>query len=266
MVMVPNLIGSKPDWKFLKEELAKMGRSDIVLFEDSCDCMTNTPESDCAAISFYASHIITAGGQGGMFMCNDPKILKRAYMYRDWGRVGNNSEDMDERFKDTVDGIEYDGKFLYSVKGYNMKSCEMCAAFGLEQMKKLDSFTALRRRNIRHFCEKLKALGPASRYILPRDDYDEMDWLALPLQHPNRGGVIRYLEQKGVQIRVTFAGNVTRHPAYRHHYKDYANSDRIMKDGFLIGAHHGITLEQVDRVCEVLAEFDAMDAAGARGA
>jgi len=199
-----------------------------------------------------------------MVMVNSEALLKRAYMYRYWGRVGNNSEDMKERFKDKVDGIEYDGKFLYAVQGWNMKSCEMCAAFGLVQMAKLDVLTAIRRRNVKRFYEILHndaENGKGNRYLLPRVDYDSQEWLAFPLQHPNRSGCIRYLENRGVQIRVTFAGNVTRHPAYRHYYAVFKNSDQIMKDGFLVGAHHGITEEEVDRVCQLLLEFDRMDAA-----
>ncbi|CAD7972357.1 unnamed protein product [Amoebophrya sp. A25] len=258
MIMVPNLIGSKIDWEELRRRLADLGRSDIILFEDSCDTMTHTPASDISAISFYASHIITAGGLGGILMMNSESLLKKAFQYRDWGRVGNNSEDMDERFKDNVDGIEYDGKFLYSVQGYNMKACEMNAAFGLSQFRKLPRFTKIRRENIARFCQNLRAVK-GMRYVLPRDDYETQDWLALPLQHPNRSGVIRYLEKRQVQIRVTFAGNVTRHPAYRHHFRVFENADRIMKDGFLIGAHHGLTLEDVDYVSSVLLEFDLQD-------
>lgn len=258
-LMIPNLVGSKVDWKFLRHEITKMGRSDIILFEDSCDCMTYTKESDVSAISFYASHIITAGGQGGVFMCNDENLLKRCFMYRDWGRVGNNSECMEERFKESVDGIPYDGKFLYGVKGYNFKSVEMCAAFGLEQFKKLDKFTRIRRRNIKRFYTNIEKFGPNSRYILPRADYESMDWLAFPVQHPNRQGVINYLEKNDVQIRVTFAGNVTRHPAYRHYFKEYKNADTIMSNGFLLGAHHGVTESEVDIICKYLQEFDEID-------
>lgn len=133
-----------------------MGRPDIVLFEDSCDCMTYTEDSDCSAISFYASHVITAGGLGGVAMYNDEALRNRSFMFRDWGRIGNNSEDVNERFGHKVDGIEYDFKFLYGCKGYNMKASEMNAAFGLEQMKKLDKFQALRKANVRRFVEGLK--------------------------------------------------------------------------------------------------------------
>ncbi|CAK0847059.1 unnamed protein product, partial [Prorocentrum cordatum] len=90
-------------------------------------------------------------------MFNDEKLKDRALMFRDWGRIGNNSEDMSERFGHSVDGIDYDFKFLYGCVGYNMKACEMNAAFGLAQLEKLDRFRAMRARNINRYVENLRA-------------------------------------------------------------------------------------------------------------
>jgi len=253
-MMLPNLAGSKPDWAELRKRVPRH----IWLFEDSCDSITYTAESDISVISFYASHIITAGGLGGCVMFNDEKLKQRALMFRDWGRIGNNSEDMSERFGHNVDGIEYDFKFLYGCLGYNMKACEMNAAFGLAQLKKLEKFKAIRRRNINRYCENLKKAG--TRYILPAR-HDEYDWLAMPLLYHDRKGVLRFLESNEVQIRVFFAGNITRHPAYRHHLDSFPGSDTVMKDAFLIGAHHGLELEDIDRVCELLVEYDRKNGA-----
>merc|ERR1719343_696915 len=248
-LLLPNLIGSKPDWAELRRRVPK----GIWLFEDSCDTITHTPESDIAAISFYASHIVTAGGLGGCIMFNDEALKNKALTFRDWGRIGNNSEDVSERFAHSVDGIEYDFKFLYGCKGFNMKACEMNAAFGLAQLRKLDHFKAIRRRNIARYVDTLRAAK--TRYVLPAK-YAEMDWLALPLMHPDRKGVLRFLESNDVQIRVTFAGNITRHPAYRKYLQNFPEADRVMAEGFLIGAHHGLTDMDVDRVCGLLIEYD----------
>ena len=73
-IMIPNLIGNKPDWAGIKAGLTAVGRDDVVLIEDSADTMTHTPETDIATVSFYASHVITAGGMGGMVMTNDKKL------------------------------------------------------------------------------------------------------------------------------------------------------------------------------------------------
>jgi len=248
-LLLPNLAGSKIDWKELRARVPP----GIWLFEDSCDTMTCTPESDLSAISFYASHIVTAGGMGGVIMFNDEALMQKALMFRDWGRVGNNSEDMSERFGHNVDGIDYDFKFLYGVIGYNMKACEMNAAFGLAQLRKLDTFRALRKRNINRYVENLKT--SEVRYVLP-ERHEQFDWLAMPLMHHDRKGVLHFLESNGVQTRVFFAGNITRHPAFRQHLNAFPNADRIMAESFLLGAHHGLELEDIDYVCDLLVEYD----------
>ena len=250
-IMIPNLIGNKPNWKALKEGLANIGREDIVLIEDSTDTVTHTLETDIATTSFYASHVITAGGAGGMVMFNDEKLRNVCLQFRDWGRIGDNSEDMSDRFNHKVDGIPYDYKFLYGVLGYNMKSTEMQAAFGLVQLERFQKFFKLRRNNIKRYIKNLQGVGDL---ILP-DDSIEPNWLAMPLQSEKRFELLHFLEENNIQTRVTFAGNVTRHPIYREYLQEFTNSDLIMKNGFLLGAHHGMTVKDVDYVCDKIKEF-----------
>ena len=250
-IMIPNLIGNKPNWKAIRDGLKEMGREDIFIIEDSADTVTYTKESDVSTTSFYASHVITAGGMGGMVMFNDKQHVKRALMYRDWGRIGDNSENMDERFAHDVDGLPYDYKFLYGVLGYNMKCSEMSAAFGLVQLERFQTFKQKRRDNIKRYLENLKDV---EELILP-DDSIEPNWLAIPLQTERRLELLNYLEEQNIQTRVTFAGNVTRHPVYREYLQDFENADTVMKNGFLLGAHHGMDLDDVDYVCDKIKEF-----------
>jgi CDP-4-dehydro-6-deoxyglucose reductase, E1 len=251
VIMVPNLIGNKPDWKTLKEGLITMGREDVIIIEDSADTVTNTPETDISTTSFYASHVITAGGAGGMVMVNDVKLRDIILQFRDWGRMGDNSEIMSDRFNHVVDGIPYDHKFLYDVLGYNFKSSEMNAAFGLVQLERFKDFEGIRRANIERYLENLKDV---EEIILPNDSI-KPNWLAIPLQTEQRFELLNFLEENNVQTRVTFAGNVTRHPVYREYLQEFTNSDIIMKNGFLLGAHHGMTIEDVDYVCDKIKEF-----------
>jgi len=250
-LMIPNLIGNKPDWKAIKEGLVAIGREDIIIIEDSADTVTNTPETDISTTSFYASHVITAGGAGGMVMFNDEKLRDISLQFRDWGRMGNNSEIMADRFNHVVDGIPYDHKFLYDVLGYNFKSSEMNAAFGLVQLERFKQFEGIRRANIERYLENLKDI---KEIILPNDSI-KPNWLAIPLQTEKRYELLNFLEDNNVQTRVTFAGNVTRHPVYREYLQEFTNSDIIMKNGFLLGAHHGMTIEDVDYVCDKIKEF-----------
>jgi CDP-6-deoxy-D-xylo-4-hexulose-3-dehydrase len=249
--MIPNLIGNKPDWKSIRQHLISINREDIILIEDSADTMTYTEETDISTTSFYASHVITAGGSGGMVMFNSEKFRDVSLQFRDWGRIGNNAEEVDQRFNHQVDGIPYDFKFLYGVLGYNFKSSEMNAAFGLVQMEKLDKFVEIRRNNIKRYLENLQDV----KEILLPDDSIEPNWLAIPLQYEDRLGLLTYLEEQDIQTRVTFAGNITRHPVYREYLQPFENADTIMKNGFLLGAHHGMTIDDVDYVCDNIKKY-----------
>ena len=250
-IMLPNLIGNKPDWDLLKAGLDLIDRNDIYLIEDSADTITKTECTDVATTSFYASHVITAGGVGGMVMYNDKEQVTKCLQYRDWGRLGDDSEIMDDRFNHSVDGIPYDHKFLYSVLGYHMKACEMNAAFGLVQLERFKKFEKIRRANFERYLELLDGVG---ELVLP-DDKIKPNWLAIPLQTEKRFELLSFLEENNVQTRVTFAGNVTRHPVYREYLQEFENADIIMKRGFLLGAHHGMTIEDVDYVCDKIKEF-----------
>jgi CDP-6-deoxy-D-xylo-4-hexulose-3-dehydrase len=248
VILLPNLIGSKPDWAKIREKAGP----NIVLFEDSADTITFTPETDISITSFYSSHLITAAGSGGMVMFNEEKQLKRATMFRDWGRIGDNSEDVKTRFEFSIDAIPYDYKFLYGAVGYNMKSSELNAAFGLVQIDRLQEIREKRSTMFNRYLENLKGLE--DKLVVPINTFNS-DWLAIPFMTPRRLELLTYLEQNNIQTRVCFAGNVTRHPVYREYLEEFPNSDRIMAEGFLLGAHHGMTVEDVDYVCSKIKEF-----------
>ena len=261
VILIPNLIGNKPDWKIIKESLNKIGRSDIILLEDSCDTMTYTFETDISTTSFYASHIITAGGSGGMVMFNDRNLYNRALRLRDWGRVGGNDEGVAARFNHgLLDDIQYDWKFIYSEFGYNFKACEMNAAFGLIQIKKLKKFEEIRKNLLNHYFKRLTENEFSLKYYqLPIITEGQL-LLALPLSCNNRMEILEFLENNNIQTRVAMAGNILKHPIYNQYFnieslKNFPNSDLIMNNSFLIGCHHGLNLSDIDYVCDLLIQF-----------
>tara|TARA_Y100000356_G_C11259358_1_gene292357 strand:- start:3593 stop:3997 length:405 start_codon:yes stop_codon:yes gene_type:complete len=132
-----------------------------------------------------------------------------------------------------------------------MKCSEMNAAFGLVQLERFQKFEKIRRNNIERYLENLKDI---KEIVLPNDSI-KPNWLAIPLQTENRLELLTFLENNNIQTRVTFAGNVTRHPIYREYLQEFKNSDIIMKNGFLLGAHHGMNIEDVDYVCNKIKEY-----------
>lgn len=257
-ILVPQLIGGICNMEKLREIADKYN---LYLIDDSCDTLAPTLRgktvasyADVSTTSFYGSHIITACGMGGMIMTDDIKLIEKITTLRDWGRVGNDQEAFDKRFDFSVDGIPYDAKFLYTEFGYNLKMNEVSAAFGLEQIKRLPGFMKQRQDNF----DALKSFFAQYEkwFHLPYlIQGATTNWLAFPLcikkDAPfSRYDFLKYLEAEGIQTRVLFSGNITRHPVYKNKGPWRAaslldNADFVMAHGFLLGCHQGMGKKEV---------------------
>ena len=268
-IVVPQLIGGVCDMRKLRDIA---DRHNLVLLDDSCDTLApyidgNTVASyaDVTTTSFYGSHIITACGMGGMILTDNEEYRNKLVILRDWGRVGNDSEDFKVRFDFELDGIPYDSKFLYSEFGYNLKMNEVAAAFGLEQLKRLPEFIRIRKENFEHLNSLFKRYQ--SYFVLPElIEGAETNWLAYPLTIKSgtpftRYELLEHFEKAGIQTRVLFSGNITRHPVYRENSlmwrgaKEFPQADYIMANSFLIGCHNGMGKEDVEFIGKTLEEF-----------
>ncbi len=270
-MMVPNLIGNLADWARLR---AIADEHKLYLIEDSADTVggliggnpTGTL-SDISTTSFYASHVITAAGFGGMVCFNQPRLARRAMLLRGWGRsstLSGESEKVEDRFAASIDGMGYDSKFVFEGVGYNFLPSEIAAAFGLEQLKKLQRNIEIRVRNfkaLRRFFEKHE-----DWFVLPRQGASvHTAWLAFPLVVRDNAPFKRrdlqlHFETEGVQTRPIFAGNLLRHPGFssikrKESAHGYPNSDQIMRGGILLGCHQGMDASQSAYICEVFERF-----------
>jgi CDP-6-deoxy-D-xylo-4-hexulose-3-dehydrase len=256
-MMVPSLIGNLPDWDRLAEIAAA---HDLLVVEDSADTLGATlrgtstgTRSHISTTSFYGSHVINCAGNGGMLCVNDAALADEARLLRSWGRSSSlfvDSEDPEKRFGVTLEGIEYDAKFVFERIGYNLEPSEIGAAFGLVQLGRLQSNIDAR---IANFDAHLRFFSDYQHwFVLPRQCQDSRTgWLALPLivreDAPfTRRELQTYLEAQGIQTRTVFTGNILRQPGYRDIVRreepgGYPNADRVMRSGMLVACHHGLS-------------------------
>jgi len=274
-IVAPHLMGNIVNWQKISPMLKKRG---ILIVEDSADTLGATYKNkstgkyaDISITSFYGSHIINCAGNGGMVCFNDKKKYLKAKLLRSWGRSSSlfdeRSERIENRFNIKLDGIPYDKKFVFEKIGHNLEPSELGAAFGLVQLKKLNS--NLRKREI-NFSLHSKFLKKYRKYfILPKQlPGSRSGWLAYPITITKYAPFSRtqmqiFLEKKNIQTRVVFTGNILRQPGFKNikAKKDnmgYPEADNVMKNGILIACHHGLTKKMIQHIHRSIDEFMSM--------
>lgn len=277
-VMIAHTLGNPFDLKAVKDFCDK---HNLWLVEDNCDALGSLytidgeekftgSVGDLGTSSFYPPHHMTMG-QGGAVYTSNPLLNKIARSMRDWGRdcVCASGEDnhcghrFDGQYGELPKG--YDHKYVYSHFGLNLNITDMQAAVGCAQLKKFPSFVERRRHNFDYLKNGLKDIE--DKLILPEPCANSNpSWFGFLMtcrEGVERKKVVPYIESKGVQTRMLFAGNLIKHPCFnemRETGEGYRvvgsleNTDRIMNDTFWIGVYPGMTDEKLDYMIKVIHE------------
>lgn len=238
--------------------------------EDCCDAIGTTIDWKLvgtfglmSTFSFYASHNLTAMGEGGMVLTDDEDCYKHLMSLRSWGRseefYKRNSEL--EKFKNINNYFE---RFVFTTSGYNCKPIEVQAAFALEQMKRLDGFINDRKRNYNYLEANLKSV---SSFLFPVV-YEKVDpiWFGFPIlikesdQYDSvfkRNQICKYLEEHNIEIRMLFGGNLLKHPYTKNWDSEdsFPMCDKIMNNGFFIGVGPHLSQDDLDYMVNVIKQF-----------
>ena len=273
-IWIPNLLGNVPDWDIIRE-LAN--RYNLFVLEDSADTLGSTlrgsptgARADMSITSFYGSHIINCAGNGGWLGIDDEEKERKARLLRSWGRTSSiitdiaQSESLENRLNVEVDGIPYDAKFIFEELGFQMEPSEIGAAYGLVQLSK---FAEIKKTRVKAF-KRMEAIFSKHldhiRLCKSNPDAD-LVWMHFPFIIKDDAPFSRrdlqiYFEERGIQTRPPFAGNVMRQPMLKGQKflapdDSYENSDDVMKNGILLGCHQGLVEDQFAHVEEVAEKF-----------
>lgn len=248
---------------------------DLFLVEDCCDALGARVDGrpvgtfgHFGTFSFYPAHQITVG-EGGAVITDSGKMNWIARSFRDWGRDcwcdPGEDDACRKRFGYQLGTLPagYDHKYIYTHVGYNLKALDLQAAIGRAQIIKLPSFVAARRKNWTLMTERLRRYEEF--FILPsaRSGTEPSPFGLVLTVRPDapftKGDITHFLEERHIQTRGLFAGNLLRHPAYRsvpHRVVgELTNADAITERTFFVGVFPGIDDVQRAYVLDTFDEF-----------
>tara|TARA_B100000963_G_scaffold360310_1_gene390692 strand:- start:7194 stop:8366 length:1173 start_codon:yes stop_codon:yes gene_type:complete len=252
----------------LSDKLLKLiKKKKIFLIEDVCESHgalhKNKKLGTFGNISnfsfYYAHHMSTI--EGGMVCTNDKEIYNTIRILRSHGML---RESNDKKFKNKFINLnkKLNKEFLFLYPGYNFRSTEINAIYGINQLKRLDSNNKKRNRNFKFFLDNLDKnlfytkfdLVGSSNYaftILFNEKYRNKYF---------RAKFEKKLGSYGIEFRRGMAGggNQTMQPylsSYKKKYrifKTLKNTNIIHDYGYYIGNYPDLDKNKIKKICNIL--------------
>ena len=226
-------------------------KNKIILIEDTCEALGSTYKNkplgtfgDFSSFSFYYSHHITSG-EGGMVCTKNKKYLEilKSLRSHGWSRDLKNNKTLSKKHKNI------DKNWIFINSGFNLRTTDINAAIGLEQLKRIKKILSIRKYN---FLKIKKSLLKNKRFsnqftILNDQNHANTAWFGIPIilnsnNKKYKQKIMSNLHKKGIMTRPIISGNFAKQPSIKL-YKikinnQLPNSDLVDKKGFFLGLHN----------------------------
>ncbi len=243
-IMAVNLLGNPNDFARIEQII---GGRDIVLMEDNCESMGAKFEGKHAGTfgvmggfsSFFSHHISTM--EGGLIVTDDEELHHILLSLRAHGWTRNlpkNNHVCGEKSDDP-----FEESFRFVLPGYNVRPLEMEGALGVEQVKRLPSLIAERRKN-GSLLQQAMAEHPE---IMIQREIGESSWFGFSLvirpgSTLTRKALVGRLTELGFECRPIVAGNFAKNEVVKYFDSEVhgtlKNAEHIDRNGLFVGNHH----------------------------
>jgi len=215
----------------------------LCLMEDCCESLgaswagKNVGQfGKASTFSFFFSHHMTTM-EGGMIVAPREFIEEfRLLRAHGWTRGIASSSKVGVSQEDGIDP-----RYRFEGWGFNVRPIELNAAFGLQQLARLDSLNKTRQQNYAEIRTLVSGQCPAITFPeLPPAGRANPFAVAFTCPPGWRQPMQNHLESLGVETRSLVAGNLGRHPAAKRlgvEWRGLDGADRLHFDGMYIGLH-----------------------------
>ncbi len=224
----------------------------IKLIEDTCEALGSTYGNKklgthglASSFSFYYGHHISTI-EGGMLTLDDKKLYNVLMSIRShgWGRDLENNERKKLEKKYNIDKVRSLYSFYYS--GFNLRSTDLNAFIGIQQMKVLNNKIKIRFRNFKIFSKHL------SKFWSQKSETKIVSNFGYGMIVKNRTELFNFLKKNRIECRPLICGNMGQQPFWIKKYKKpkLPNAEKIHKYGLYLPNHENLTEKQVKYICD----------------
>ncbi|MBT8155981.1 DegT/DnrJ/EryC1/StrS family aminotransferase [Epibacterium ulvae] len=236
----------------LREIKSICERYDVVLLEDSCEALGSVVDGRklgghglAGSFSFYYGHHISTI-EGGMVVTDDAELHQVMLSLRSHGWSRDLAPQRQADLQQTHKIDEFRNLYTFYYAGFNLRSTDLQAYIGLQQLKKLDQICETRARNFETYAQLLPDFYSQS------SNAELLSSFAYGTLVENRMDVAGALKEEKIECRPLICGNIARHPFWVRAYgsQTLPQADLIHDYGIYLPNHHNLTTEDIARVAE----------------
>ena len=244
LIMAVNLLGNPNNFDEIKNLIKD---KEIQLIEDNCESLGSKYKDQfagtiglCGSFSTFFSHHISTM-EGGVITTNNDEIYQIMTCLRAHGWTRNLPKN--NLITGTKSDDNFEESFKFVLPGYNLRPLELSGAIGIEQIKKLNSFIDIRRKNASHF----KSIMKDNPYFSIQSEVSKSSWFGFSLIVKQDSGIkrkdlITFLNEKSIDCRPIVSGSFVKQPVIKllnvDLTEDLSNANYVHENGLFIGNHH----------------------------
>jgi CDP-6-deoxy-D-xylo-4-hexulose-3-dehydrase len=233
-------------------------RHGFMLMEDACASTGSKYDGkrvgtfgELSSFSFFFGHHLSTI-EGGMVCTNDEKLHELLMLLRSHGWAKDLPSDKEAELVKEHQPLEFNRPFTFYIPGYNVRSTDLNARIGLEQMKKADRVVARRAENHKVYQSRIRNAPGMQCQENPRAEISSISFAALAASSEHRDRIGKVLRDNGIETRPLGGGNMSRQPFWQSRYGTtvLAMADRIHSTSLQLPNHPGLSAEDVNFICD----------------
>lgn len=232
--------------------------NDIILIEDVCESMGSKYDNkylgtfgDISIFSLYYGHHLSTI-EGGLICTNDSDLNDIIISMRSHGWDRDWSKDKQQEYREKYNINNFEALYTFYYPGFNLRSTDLQAFIGINQIDKLDNFSEKRSKNFKLYNQLIKINELELQFI----DNAFISNFAYPIVSKNREEIVKKLIDNKIEVRPLIAGSMARKPFWKGEKENLPNCDIINKYGFYIPNHQDLTEEQIYFICDIINKKD----------
>jgi len=242
----------------LDEIIRLCDENDILLIEDTCESIGSMYDNkklgtfgDLSTFSFYFGHHMSTI-EGGMISTNDEDLYHILLSIRSHGWDRDLPKKKQEELRQKFNVNNFRALYTFYYPGFNLRSTDLQAFIGLEQLKKLDMIVGNRNKNFLRYKDEIKN----SEWNIQEPKGSFVSNFSFPIITKNITKLVEELTNNDIECRPLICGSINEHPFWyeRYGHSDLPISKRVHEYGLYVPNNHEMTEEELNKIIKIVNE------------